>query len=169
MDSKFNEFLNYKFGTTDLIKNSSNYQLFLDHKIIQNLDMEVAKVQEIMAKELLTYTDIDRVYTGHQMWNNEYTEGIPHILQNGYNQKRSGDILLVLKPGVVSYSRTGSTHGSPQVYDTHSPLIFYGKGIKNGSTSSRTEISDIAPTIAVLLGISFPNGATGTPITKVLE
>lgn len=169
MVSKFTEFLNYKFGTADLIKNSSNYQLFLDHKIIANLDMDVAKVQEIMAKELLTYDDIDRVYTADQMWKNEYTEGIPYILQNGYNQKRSGDILLVLKPGVIAYSRTGSTHGSPQIYDTHSPLIFYGSGIKNGSTAKRTEISDIAPTIATLLGIAFPNGSTGTPITKVLD
>jgi len=169
MVSKFNEFMNYKFGTTDLIKNSSNYQLFLDHKIIQNLDMDVAEVQEIMAKELLTYKDIDRVYTGHQMWKNEYTDGIPYILQNGYNQKRSGDILLVLKPGVITYSKTGSTHGSPQIYDTHSPLLFYGKGIKKGSTVDRTEIPDIAPTIAALLGIAFPNGTTGKPIAEVLE
>jgi len=77
--------------------------------------------------------------------------------------------LLVLRPGVISYSKTGSTHGSPQVYDTHSPLLFYGKGIKKGSTVERTEIPDIAPTIAALLGISFPSGTTGTPIAQVLE
>ncbi|WP_273567933.1 alkaline phosphatase PafA [Maribacter halichondriae] len=169
MVTRFNEFLNYKFGTTDLIRNSSNYQLFLDHKIIQNLDMDVAEVQQTIAKELLTYDNIDRVYTGHQMWQNEYTEGIPNILQNGYNLKRSGDILLVLRPGIITYATTGSTHGSPQVYDTHSPLLFYGKGIKKGSTVERTEIPDIAPTLAALLGISFPNGTTGKPIPQVLE
>ncbi len=169
MVAQFSEFLNYKFGTTDLIKNSSNYQLFLDHKIIQNLDMDVAEVQRTIANELLTYENIDRVYTGHQMWQNEYTKGIPYILQNGYNQKRSGDILLVLSPGFITYTETGSTHGSPQVYDTHSPLLFYGKGIKKGSTIKRTEIPDIAPTIAALLGISFPNGTTGQPIPQVLE
>ncbi|MFH6604570.1 alkaline phosphatase PafA [Maribacter algicola] len=169
MNARFAEFLNYRFGTTDIVKNNSNYQLFLDHKIIQNLDMEVAEVQEILAKELLTYEHIERVYTAHQMWQNEYTDGIPYILQNGYNQKRSGDILLVLQPGFISYSKTGSTHGSPQIYDTHSPLLFYGKGIKKGSTVERTEIPDIAPTIASLLGIAFPNGTTGKPIAKVLE
>ena len=100
---------------------------------------------------------------------NEYTEGIPYILQNGYNQKRSGDILLVPSTGYISYSRTGSTHGSAQIYDTHVPLLLYGKGIKQGSTVNRTEIPDIAPTIAALLGIAFPNGATGQPIGEVLE
>ena len=169
MVARFTEFLNYKFGTADIIKNSSNYQLFLDHKIIQNLDMDVAKVQEIMANELLTYKDIDRVYTANQMWQNEYTEGIPYILQNGYNQKRSGDILLVLRPGVITYTTTGTTHGSPHIYDTHSPLLFYGKGIRKGSTVERTEIPDIAPTIAALLGIAFPNGTTGKPIAEVLK
>jgi predicted AlkP superfamily pyrophosphatase or phosphodiesterase len=103
------------------------------------------------------------------MWQNEYTTGIPYILQNGYNQKRSGDVLLVLKPSTVQYSTTGSTHGSAFSYDTHVPLFFFGKGIKRGSTVVKTEIPDIAPTIAALLGIAFPNGSTGEPIKEVLE
>ena len=163
------EFLKYRYGTTDLIANISNNQLFLDSDVINNLDMELGDVQEEIAQELLNYKDIDRVYTAKQMWQNEYTEGIPYILQNGYNQKRSGDILMVLKPGTISYPITGSTHGSPQIYDTHVPLLFYGKGIRKGSTTVRTEIPDIAPTISTLLGIAFPNGTTGRPISKVLE
>lgn len=166
---KFNEFLKYKFGTTDIVKNFSNYQFFLDHKVVKNLDIDLIEAQEIIAKEILNYKGIDRVYTGQQMWQNNYTAGIPYILQNGYNQKRSGDVLVVLKPGTISYPKTGSTHGSPQIYDTHVPLLFYGKGIQKGSTSVRTEIPDIAPTIATLLGISFPNGTTGKPIVEVLE
>ena len=86
-----------------------------------------------------------------------------------YNQKRSGDVLIVPNTGYISYSRTGSTHGSPQIYDTHAPLLLFGKGIKHGSTVNRTEIPDIAPTIASLLGIAFPNGTTGRPIVEVLE
>ena len=162
-------FLKYTYGTEDILKNYSNYQLFLDHEIIKNLDLNLVDVQTEMAQEFLGYDAIDRVYTANQMWNNQYTSGIPNILQNGFNQKRSGDILVVLKPGFISYSKTGSTHGSPQIYDTHTPLLFYGMGIKPGSTVNRTEIPDIAPTIAVLLGISFPSGANGTPITVVLE
>lgn len=163
------EFLQYRYGTKDLIKNYSNFQIFLDHAIIKNLDLSIKQVQEDLAAEFLKYEGIDRVYTGHQMMQNEYREGIPYILQNGYNQKLSGDILLVLEPATVSYSKTGSTHGSPQIYDTHTPLLFYGKGIRQGSTARRTEIPDIAPTISALLGIAFPNGTTGSPINEVLD
>ncbi|MDV7140580.1 alkaline phosphatase PafA [Maribacter sp. TH_r10] len=169
LKTRFNEYLKYKFGTTDIVKNISNNQMFLDHDIIKNLDLKLKEVQEDIAMELLNYEDFDRVYTAHQMWENDYVQGIPYILQNGYNQKRSGDILMVLKPGTISYSMTGSTHGSPQIYDTHVPLLFYGKGIKKGSTTARTEISDVAPTISALLGIAFPSGDIGMPISKVLE
>ena len=166
---RLKEFLQYKYGTEDIIKNYSNDQIFLDHKIVKNLDLSLAEVQIEIAQEVLEYDAIDRVYTANQMWSNDYTSGIPYILQNGYNQKRSGDVLIVLKPGYISYSTTGSTHGSPQIYDTHAPLLFYGKGIQPGSTVNRTEIPDIAPTISALLGISFPNGTTGKPITEVLK
>ena len=166
---RLSEFLKYTYGTEDIVKNNSNNQIFLDHKLVKNLDLDLADVQAEIAQEFLGYDSIDRVYTANQMWSNEYTTGIPYILQNGYNQKRSGDVLVVLKPGFISYGTTGSTHGSPQIYDTHAPLLFYGKGIKPGSTVNRTEIPDIAPTISALLGISFPSGTNGKPITAVLE
>ena len=169
MWSKLEEFIKFSFGTTDIVKNISNYQIFLDHDVIRNLDLDIKDAQEKIAQEILTYDHVDKVYTGYQMWQNNYTEGIPYILQNGFNQKRSGDVLYVLSPDIISYSLTGSTHGSPQIYDTHTPLLFFGKGIKRGSTVNRTEIPDIAPTLAALLGISFPSGTTGKPIGEVLR
>ena len=76
----------------------------------------------------------------------------------------------MLDPAVISYTTTtGSTHGSGFSYDTHAPLIFFGKGIKHGSTATRSEVVDIAPTISMLLGIAFPNSATGNPLEEVLE
>ncbi|MDT0622446.1 alkaline phosphatase PafA [Croceitalea vernalis] len=169
LKEEFNEFLKYKYGTTDLVKNISNYQVFLDRKVINNLDMDLDDVQEEIALELQSYADVDKVFTGYQMWQQEYTRGIPYVLQNGWNQKRSGDVLYVLKPGFISYPKTGSTHGSSQIYDTHVPLLFYGNGIKKGGTVSRTEIPDIAPTLASMLGVAFPNGTTGKPIVEVLK
>ena len=167
--TKLNEFLAYNYGTTDLIKNISNNQVFLDRKVVANLDLALDKVEEEIALELLSYKNMNKVFTGYQMWQNEYTRGIPYILQNGWHQKRSGDILLVPEYAHISYPKTGSTHGSPMIYDTHVPLLFYGNGIKKGSTVDRTETPDIAPTIASMLGIAFPNGTTGNPIMEVME
>ncbi|NNF20276.1 MAG: alkaline phosphatase family protein, partial [Flavobacteriaceae bacterium] len=126
-------------------------------------------VQEELARELLGYEGISQVYTAYQMQNNNFTKGIPYILQNGYNQKRSGDVLFVPRSGYINYSKTGSTHGSAEIYDTHVPLLFYGAGIAKGATTDRTEIPDIAPTISAILGIAYPSGTTGSPIPEVLE
>jgi len=49
------------------------------------------------------------------------------------------------------------------------PLLFFGKGISHGQTLQKTEITDIAPTISALLGISFPNGCIGNPLSFVLD
>jgi arylsulfatase A-like enzyme len=103
------------------------------------------------------------------MSNTSFDRGIERLLQNGFNQKRSGDVLVVNSPAYISYSNTGSTHGSGLNYDTHVPLLFFGKGINHGSTVIKTRVVDIAPTISALLGISFPNGATGNPLEFVLQ
>jgi hypothetical protein len=157
------------YGSEDLIENISNYQVFLNRTLIAQLDIDLEDIQEDLAQFILQDPAVERSYTAYQMWGEEYTKGIPYILQNGYNPKRSGDVLFVLKPAVISYSKTGSTHGSPQIYDTHTPLLFFGKGFKQGASFERSEIPDIAPTVAAMLGIAFPNGTTGKPLTEVLE
>ena len=166
---KLNAYVVDRFGSEDLIENISNYQVFLDRGLATQLDIDLREMQEDLAQFILQDSAVERTYTAYQMWGEEYTKGIPYILQNGYNSKRSGDVLFVLKPAVISYSKTGSTHGSPQIYDTHTPLLFFGKGFKRGASYERSEIPDIAPTIAAMLGIAFPNGTTGKPLTQVLE
>lgn len=166
---KLNAYVADQFGSEDLIENISNYQVFLNRGLVAQLDIDLKGMQEGLAQFILQDSAVERTYTAHQMWGGEYTKGIPYILQNGYNPKRSGDVLFVLKPAIISYSRTGSTHGSPQIYDTHTPLLFYGKGFKRGASYERSEIPDIAPTLAAMLGIAFPNGTTGKPLTQVLE
>jgi predicted AlkP superfamily pyrophosphatase or phosphodiesterase len=166
---KLNAYVADQFGSEDLIENISNYQVFLNRDLVAQLNIDLKGMQEDLAQFILQDSAVERTYTAHQMWGGEYTKGIPYILQNGYNSKRSGDVLFVLKPAVISYSRTGSTHGSPQIYDTHTPLLFYGKGFKRGVSYERSEIPDIAPTLAAMLGIAFPNGTTGKPLTQVLE
>lgn len=169
LGAELKEFAKFTFGTDDLIKNISNSQVFLDHKVMHNLELDVREVEETLAKELLGYSGVYQVYTGYQMWQNGYTKGIANLVQNGFNQKRSGDIMFVLNPATLTGSRTGTSHGSSFSYDTHVPLLFYGKGIQKGSTVRKTVIPDIAPTIAALLGIEFPSGTSGVPISEVLE
>ncbi len=167
--TKLNAFMSKRFKASDLIENVSNNQIFLNKERLASLDLDLDDVQRTLVNELISYENIDKVYSSETMQKSSFVNGIEVLLQNGYNQKRSGDVITVKSPAVISYSRTGSTHGSGLNYDTHVPLLFFGKGITKGSTLSKTEITDIAPTMSALLEIGFPNGATGRPLEFILD
>lgn len=168
MKKEINQFVQARFGA-DLVANISNNQVFFNRQAIRDLGLDLDEVQGALADYLQDHTDVAHAYTARTLKSTEFVSGIPAILQMGYHKDRSGDVLFVYKPGYISYSKTGSTHGSPEVYDTHTPLLMFGAGIQPGATAERTEISDIAPTISVLLGIAFPNGSIGQPISKALK
>ncbi|MFI0428397.1 alkaline phosphatase PafA [Mariniflexile sp. HMF6888] len=167
--NKFMEFVEAEYGTADLIENVSNNQVFLNRAKLKELDLDLDDVQNAIVNEIINYEHIDKAYTATTMSSTEFNSGIEALLQKGFNQKKSGDVIFVYDPAFISYSKTGSTHGSGLNYDTHVPLLFFGKGIKHGNTFQKTEITDIAPTMSALLGISFPNGAIGQPLEFVLE
>lgn len=163
------EFVKEEFGVDSLIQNVSNNQVFLNYELLKEEEFDPIEVQQKIAHYLLQQKSISRVFTRQELETGTYTNGIGYLVQKGYNQKRSGDIVFVLDPAYIIFPEKGTTHGTGFMYDTHVPLIFYGKGIKKGSTHERSEIPDIAPTISAFLGISFPNSATGKPLTQILE
>jgi predicted AlkP superfamily pyrophosphatase or phosphodiesterase len=166
---KLNNFMFNTYKSLELIENVSNNQIFLNHAKLKEMNLKLSEVQDAIVNEIIRYETVDKAYSGSVFTTTDFTTGVEELLQNGYNQKRSGDIVFVYNPATISYSKTGSTHGSGLNYDTHTPLLFFGKGINKGSSYQKTKIVDIAPTMSALLGISFPNGNTGNPIEMVLK
>jgi len=157
-----------KFAIKGLVKNISNNQIFLNKELIKTNKLNLIEIQEYLASEIVLFKHIDKAFTSYALSQSQFESGVGKLVQNGFHQKHSGDVVFVLEPAVISYPEKGSTHGSSFSYDTHVPLLFYGAGIINGETLQKTEVIDIAPTISSLLGISFPNGCTGKPLEKVL-
>ncbi|QTD37000.1 alkaline phosphatase family protein [Polaribacter batillariae] len=170
---KFREFIlevtKKYFNSTELIENVSNYQIFLDKKKIESLGLNKNDVAQRLADEVVNFDQIYKAVTARTLQTTSFTDGILNSLQNGYNQKFSGDVLMVPYPATLISSRKGTSHGSGYSYDTHVPIIFYGNGIKKGSSAKKYEIIDIAPTIANLLKIEAPNGTSGKVIEEALE
>ncbi len=165
----FNIFLTETYGTTEILENISNDQIFLNREKIKALGLDLSDVQEAVVNEQLGYAHVSKAYSATTMSSVNFVEGIEALLQKGFNQKRSGDVVLVNDPAFVSSGHTGSSHSTGFNYDTHVPLLFFGKGIKNGHTFKKTEITDIAPTMSAILGTSFPNGAIGRPLEFVFK
>jgi predicted AlkP superfamily pyrophosphatase or phosphodiesterase len=157
------------FNSKELIENVSNYQIFLDKEKIEALGFDKNTVAQRLADEVLNFDKIYKAVSARTLQTTNFTEGIMHALQQGYNPKFSGDVLMIPFPATLSGSRKGTSHGSGYSYDTHVPLIFYGNGIKKGTSTKKYKIIDIAPTISNLLQIEAPNGTSGKIIEEVLK
>ncbi len=156
----------------DYILSTSNDQIFLNRDLIDSAGLELEAIQKAFAEAAMKIPAVAETFTATSMDTFDYTDPMRSNLQNGYNRKLSGDVLLFMKPGYLTntYGLKGSSHGTGYSYDTHVPLLFFGAGIKKGATVEKTYITDIAPTLAMLLNISIPNAAvTGAPIEEIFE
>ena len=157
------------FNSKALIENISNYQIFLDKEKIESLGLDKNTVAQKLADEVVNFDNIYKAFSARTLQTTNFTDGIMNSLQNGYNQKFSGDVLMIPYPATLINGAKGTSHGSGYSYDTHVPLIFYGYGIKKGKSLKKYDITDIAPTIANLLKIEAPNGTSGKIIEEVLK
>jgi hypothetical protein len=81
----------------------------------------------------------------------------------GFLKSRSGDLLIVPKPyWIWDYSALGkparnggTSHGTPNYYDRHVPVILMGAGIRRGKYYEAATPADIAPTLATLCGVTL--------------
>lgn len=161
-------YLSTTYGDT-LVLSFYNQQIYLNHKVIEEKKLVLQQVQENVALFLQNMEGVSEVLTSTTLNNTSFTEGSRYLMQKGFNAKRSGDILVNYLPAWVDFGKTGTTHGSPYSYDTHVPLIFYGWNIKQGSSTEQVYITDVAPTLSMMLNIQFPNGCTGKPISFLVK
>jgi predicted AlkP superfamily pyrophosphatase or phosphodiesterase len=175
LKSKLNEYMKQYFPGSDLVEYIINEEIYLNHDVFSanprsgGVDLLIAT--ELIMNFLLKEEYVANVYSKSMLRQGDYNEGgYKGMAIRGYHAKRSGDIVMILEPGWIEYSKvTGTTHGSPYTYDTHVPLLFYGFGIKHGSSVQYHPITDIAPTLSTLLKIKLPNGSTGQPIGELFE
>lgn len=175
VEAGLHEYLQKYFPGKTIIEKVTTEQVFINQQAFEGdprttgIDLLVAT--ELITKYLMSTEGIAQVYTTTTLRQASADEdGIRGKVVRGFHPKRCGDIAFVLEPGWYAWSGvTGSTHGSAYTYDTHIPIVFYGAGIKAGSSSQFHTITDIAPTLSVLLKIKFPNGATGQPVSEILD
>ena len=162
-----NEVTTKYFKTNALIEDFSNYQIFLDIDKIEALNLDYDTVVKVIKNKALLFNGVYKTVTAETLQTTNFSSGVLAAVQKGYNQKYSGDIMIVPMPAMlpkIYEKRKGSGHGTAYSYDTHVPLLFFGKGFHHGSTKKHLNITDIAPTISHLLSIEFPNASTGTII-----
>lgn len=175
MRSGLTSYLHKFFPDKDLIETISNNQIIFNSDLFdtnpRNSGIDFLIASELISKYLMDLDGIAHVYTESVLRNASYDEGgVKGMVVRGYHPTRGGNVVYVLEQGWLSSGdKQGTSHGSPYTYDTHVPMLFYGAGIKPGSSVRYHPVTDIAPTISMLLRIKFPSGCTGQPIPELFE
>ena len=123
---------------------------------------------EAMVGAMLKDAGIREFYTKSQLAEGEVpnTEMGRRFL-NSYSPLGSWFVMGVPPPYTVGTTK-GTDHASPYTYDTHVPLALYGLPFQTGTYRSHAEPTDLAVTLASLLGINAPTHAVGRVLTEAL-
>jgi predicted AlkP superfamily pyrophosphatase or phosphodiesterase len=163
---RINEKAFEKFGVQTIVDMGDN-QIWINDSITKK-----DEAIDFVMNEIKNNTAIQFIIKNKDLSTTAVPAVIKEMAINGYNNKRSGDILLLLNPSYIeSYNNatTGTTHGTWNAYDSHIPMLWYGAGIKKGKSNTKVYMHDIASTLAALLQIQEPNGNIGTPMKDCLQ
>lgn len=147
--------LDTDFGAGDWVENLSNDQIFLNYATLQakKLDIKtVAMAAGTGAKTVRGIRDFVLIDWTDQASPRTRTQ---NRIYNGAMRGRSGDLTIILEPlCLFDESYIVTTHGSGYAYDTHVPLVFYGRGVRSGTYVVPAAPMDIVPTFSALMGIN---------------
>ncbi len=159
-----------KFGEGKWIKAQDNYQLYLDHALMAKKNVTMDQVYDLVKEKMLILgSSVYQIVNMHNISSATIPPYYKPLIENVYNPKRSGDIMLLFEPAWYSGTKKGTTHGTMWQSDRHVPLVWYGWKIPQGETVEQTYIADISATLAALLNVLEPNGSVGSPIKDIFS
>lgn len=164
-----------EFGLSkDAIRLYAQPYIYLNHDLIAEKKLDLAKVQEAMADEIAKIKGVAFAVSSSDIAKNRVPDThVMQLIKNNYHPARSGDVYVVFAPRSYINDMEGlqiaSTHGSPWKYDTHVPVIFAGYDVEAKKVSRAVTPYDIAPTLSNKLGITQPSGSVGEVLKEIVD
>lgn len=173
---QINSFLNQKYGQPQVGQWVVNYQVFnfyLNQPEMERRKMDSSQIQLEAKSVILKNPFVAHVVTSAEYVQRKFPPGIfEKQTIHTYYPGRSGDLILIPKPGFISKPKnTGtsfSTHHTGYSYDRTVPILISGPRIKNGTYPIQAQVVDIAPTLSFLLGVLPPSLSEGRILSEMI-
>jgi predicted AlkP superfamily pyrophosphatase or phosphodiesterase len=159
-----NNYLSKKFGVDNYVSSIDKTQIYFATTKTLKKDLIEAAL-----KYLKTIEGVKEAFAPEFPEMNILNSSIGKIIRNSYHPENSGDILLHFYAGWMAERTFGTTHGNAYTTDTHVPLVWYGWGIAAGESVAQHTITQIAPTLSLLLNIPFPSASDTHPIKELFK
>lgn len=161
-------FLGAQLGPGDWLLKFDNRQIYLNRSLIYQKGHRLEEIQDRVANFAIQFSGVSQAVTATALQNGHFSGGVQGRMQNSYFPRNSGDVVINLMPGWIEFTEGRvSDSGSPYNYDTHVPLIWFGGSVGRTDVERDVDMTDVAPTVADILGIAPPAAATGKPISEI--
>lgn len=144
-----------------------NNQIYLNRKRIYAAGLDLGEVQRMISDFAIQFRGVSEAITSTSLQEAYFASGTMGKAQKGYFARHSGDVTINLLPGWSISTGGVSQCGSQYIYDSHVPIIFWGGSVSADNIAREVSLTDIAPTIAHMVGVTPPNASTGVPITEI--
>jgi predicted AlkP superfamily pyrophosphatase or phosphodiesterase len=160
--AKVDDALTKAYGDGDWVAAFEEPNLYIDRELLASRNGRLRDAQELAADAAASAPGVYAAFSADAMLRGSLPSW-PWVRKavNGFHPLRSGDVLVFSDPGSYWGGGTGTGHGSPWPYDTHVPMLLHGPGIRPGRFAEQVSVSDLAPTLSVLLRIGRLRSALG--------
>lgn len=148
-------YLKAKYGKNNWLAGVVNRQIYLDISNIQ-YPKDVFEIETDISEFLKEFEGVKEVVKGSDLKNRMLCSTYLKPYYDSYFPGRSGDMLIMLEPYWGDVDSKTSHMGTPYLYHTHVPLIFYGFDLKRQYVTDTVEMAGVAPTLSDILFIPRP-------------
>jgi predicted AlkP superfamily pyrophosphatase or phosphodiesterase len=159
------------YGQGNWVESVSAGWIYLNEEAFAKRGVDIAAAEALVARAATSVEGVRAAFTRTQLMEGDVQNSpLGRKVSNSFMAERSGNVFIVLEPFTMAgVQETQTTHGSPWDYDAQVPILLWGSGFEPGVYASPCQTIDLAPTLAVALGLTQPSGAQGRPLTEALK
>ena len=162
--SLLNVYMIAKFGNGQWVNAYHNGQFYLNHKLINSLNLDARTVRTEAALFLARMSGVDHAYTSDDIINGRGDSHLEALKRNTY-APTAGDIYVEVDPGweivddIVSSVNEKRVRIVNRLAPATAPVYILAPNVEAGIIDTPVDVRVVAPTVARLLRIRSPNGA----------
>ncbi len=144
---------------------------FLNYEAARRAGVDRRTLERRVREGLMRMDGVEDIYFRNELErNNTPDRAWLRRYQRSYYAPRGEDFQIrFCEHCLVGSGDAGTDHGSPYLYDTHVPILFWGMELKPSQIARPVYTVDIAPTLARALGIRPPRGIDGRTIRELIR
>ena len=165
-----NTYLMALYGQGQWVEGYSAKNIFLNRRLIEESKFNLYEMQQVCADFMVEFEGVRSAYTAGQILNQPISgdEQITNI-RNSYHKNSGGDVVFSLLPGWLEVDNNNHPVGETFSTVSNIPVYFWGWKTLPQKIRKPYYITDIAPTLAYLLDVPYPNASVGKLIEEIVE